>query len=146
MLLILSDFSCKLTTKYVFRPLCFVSKTSRNVTFRPSVAPAWRFFTGCSLLCLSARRFSAFAERNVPPKRPQRGHRFGNRGYERSEHPRPAYKRGTCTLEECPIITRGRPLQGRSRCWLTSGGAAHTPVIERGDAFSVLVARLRRII
>ena len=56
---------------------------------------------------------------------------LNNRGYERSEHPRPAYKRGTCTLEECPIITRGRPLLGRSHCWLTSGGAAHTPVIER---------------
>ena len=33
-----------------------------------------------------------------------------NRGYERSEHPRLIYNRVTCTLKECPIIPRGRPL------------------------------------
>ena len=53
---------------------------------------------------------------------------LNNRGYERSEYPRLTDNRGTCTLEEWPIIPRGRPRQGRCRCWLTSGGAAHTPV------------------
>ena len=66
--------------------------------------------------------------RNLTSKETATRSSLDNRGYERSEHPRLAYNRGICTLEECPIIPRGRPLQGRFRCWLSSGGAAHTPV------------------
>ena len=36
-----------------------------------------------------------------------------------------------CTPKECPIRQVGRPLQGRDFIRRVSGGATHTPAIER---------------